>query len=289
MRRLAFAVLTALIVSLVPAAAARAVITIGSNLERPVNLELDCGASSCTYVQTALPGSSVAAGGFVSPVNGIVTSWRIRAGADTTVTALRTVDPLGGELFSGRGISAFESPAPNSTTSFPASVPIAAGDLIGLQMPGAPVDYVVAGGGSMASFQPVLADGVPRSPGSTTDREIAINADVEPTSAFEHGKLRRLNDRRVRIRVTVPNPGDLSAASRKGPLSTGGVVKGDLIKPGFKRVMEAGDAVLKLKLTGRARRLLARDGTLRTRVFISFRPTFGAVAVTQKVTAKLKG
>src|SRR5918997_89458 len=112
-------------------AASQATVTIGSNLARTPQLGVGC-VGSCTFGLSALDQPSFAApNGVRSPVNGTVVRWRIRTGGSATSTSLRVVRPAGVNLFSGGATSASVTPALNSISEFPTSVPIQINDLIG--------------------------------------------------------------------------------------------------------------------------------------------------------------
>jgi hypothetical protein len=272
------ALVAALLTALLAPTAARATVTIGSDLGRPVSLEGDCGASSCTMVQTGLPSASQAPGGVSSPVNGVITAWRVRAGSVTSTTSLKLSRPLGAGLATGAGTSDAVIPPPNAITTYPTRLPIAIGDQIGIECPGAPIRYFVDGG-TMASYQPVLADGGPaRAPNITSAREIAVNAEIEPTSAFGVKKVKPKRGGAVRVDVELPNPGSLTAAN---------ATKQNLLRPKSTAVGGPGPLSLLIKPTKAAKRALADDRRPKAKLTLLFTP-FGGSASAQAVTMRLK-
>src|SRR4051794_275107 len=142
-----------------------ATVTIGSDLSStPTN---DSGLG--TWANSALEPGLRAPGGLRSPVNGVLTRWRIKVGPRTAPVALRVIEPLGRGLFTGAGTDSPVVPAANSTSAFSTRLPISRGDVIGTDTLSRSVSQFYGGGDPVASrlllwFQPSLAD---RDPGST--------------------------------------------------------------------------------------------------------------------------
>lgn len=143
------------------------------------NGSVACGGS-CTMANLALGESGA---NLTSPVSGTIIRWRVTTAgpAGTGTYALRVLRPSGGQ-FIGEGTS-----AGNVTTSgpqtFTASVPIQAGDLIGVDSPGSPSDVAAAAvaGSKAHTWIPTFPDGA-MSGGISTDVpnfELALNADVQ--------------------------------------------------------------------------------------------------------------
>lgn len=165
---------TTLIVALGSAAQAPAsTVTIGSPL----------GASTLFFAfgqETTIASVAVSGPALVrSPVDGRVVRWRLRGASAKSGYALRVLRPGAGELeFSGAGASAPVTPAGPGVEAFETSLPIEAGDYIGLDMP-AEAWIGVLEGGTFAAFMPKLGEGEPRT-GSSYAYEATFNADVEP-------------------------------------------------------------------------------------------------------------
>jgi hypothetical protein len=160
-------------------AASAATVTVGSPLTADFSSNVACGGA-CTMANVALGESGAH---LSSPVSGTIIRWRvITAGSEGTGTyALRVLRPSGGE-FIGAGTSAGNVTSPGPQT-FTASLPIQAGDLIGVDSPGSPDNVAAAlGTGSKAHtwFPPVPDGGMS---GTGTDAplnpELALNADVQ--------------------------------------------------------------------------------------------------------------
>jgi hypothetical protein len=160
---------------LIAASSAQAsVVTIGSPLTATFSGTFGC---SCTFAQTALPGATIA-----SPIDGTVVRWRVKAATGPGGFKLRVLRPAGFGADLGAGTSTTGTPVSTGTQVFTTSLPIQAGDLIGLD----PISSEAVGAAStsastVALWQPPLADGAtigPNGTGSTT--ELAYNADVQP-------------------------------------------------------------------------------------------------------------
>src|SRR6266540_2561175 len=88
MRRILVA--TAAVAVLLAPAAEAADVTIGSDLAGPANTNICVEGISCTYVQTS-GGAPVA----ISPVDGTVVRWRLKAGSTGGTVKLRVLRPAG--------------------------------------------------------------------------------------------------------------------------------------------------------------------------------------------------
>jgi hypothetical protein len=268
--------------------AAQGAVTIGSNLQREPDILFGC--TPCTAAQATLAADSQAANGVLSPVNGTVTVWRIRStGSSHSPAALRIVKPLAGNLFTGAGTSASVDPPPDSITPTPTQLPIAIGDMIGLDFSNA--NYFVDNPGSTRlSFGPPLVDGAAgRAPNGTfSNREVTINADIDPTSAFTIVKAKPKKGGKVQITANLPNPGVLTAGDKSASLATAAAgKKTKLLKRASATVSAPGQAVLLVKATKAARSLLADKDKLKAKLKLSYTPT-GGTASTQVRKIKLK-
>jgi len=137
---------------------------------------------ACTDFNTALPepGANV-----TSPITGVITRWRMMGNAGGASFQLRVVHSAGGGQYIGVGTSSPEIPAGAGPSTFSTSLPISAGDMIGINVPSgvtwnghsAPVI-----GAGFVSVQPTLTESPPaQTPNFTVnDAEEGVNADVEP-------------------------------------------------------------------------------------------------------------
>lgn len=169
---------------------AAAATTFGSSLANAPN-DLACGGPSGVTCGVAISGIGVAgraSGGVDAPVGGVVVRWRIRAlpGSVTSLAvALR--------LYRGNtavGTSALESSTlSGGIETFNTRLPVQPGDRLGLNqtqlgfmiVSAANVTYTAAGSGTHDYWGSPPTDGSSATPdGDVTNRELLINADVEP-------------------------------------------------------------------------------------------------------------
>jgi hypothetical protein len=265
------------------------IVTIGSNLQREPDIVFGC--TNCTVVQTTLPADSQAPNGIVSPVNGTVTQWRIRSTSSAHgPTALRIVKPFAGSLFTGAGTSSLVDPPPTSTISSPTQLPIAVGDLIGLNITGANY-FVTNPGATRLSFSPPLADGGAGRPADSTfaNREITINADIEPTAKLANVKAKARKGGKVRVSLETPNPGTLLAGDKadKGLKAIAAAKKPKLLKRTKSQAPAPAPLSFVVKPTKLAKSLLADGVRPKAKLKLIFTPTGGSPS-TQVVKVKLK-
>ncbi len=120
-----------------------------------------------------------------SPVSGAVIRWTV---ADTNggPFALRVLQPAGGANWTGNGTSAAETISDDSSkTSFSTDLPIAAGDMVGLDAPkGARIGvHQVVTPLGFEFWEPPLPDGRTAAPEGGESDEIGFNAEVQPAPA----------------------------------------------------------------------------------------------------------
>jgi hypothetical protein len=261
---------------------AGAMVTIGSNLARQPNSTADYTPRP-TFSNVSLTSDRKASGGVSSPVNGTLVRWRIRVGDSTGATNFRIIRPLPGGLFTGAGSSASVTPAIGATTSYGAQLPIKIGDYIGLDSPQSPgAEFFVTGGAAVRNeWQPRLADGSPGHPPSRTNPyEIALNADIDPTSSFSVEAITR-NKRKgtATLTVTVPNPGELTGAGKGVKVASAAIAGKEVRKPGSVKLL--------IKAKGRKKRKLNSTGKVKVKPTIIYTPMGGDPATTS-VKVKLK-
>jgi PASTA domain-containing protein len=194
-------------VSLVGASPApAATVTLGSPLTNP--LPSRTIGVSATVRQTALPGATL-----VAPFNGQITGWKVinASGAWT----LQVLHPSGGGVVS-TGSTRGGTLGPGITT-FPASLPIRAGDSIGLAT-GSPSSTLgtsdTTPGAAFAAYIPALTDnGAPRSPSNGGDRELGFNATVISNCIVPNVKGKRVKKAAKMLRTADCSKGKVK---RKG-------------------------------------------------------------------------
>ena len=183
-------------------AAGAATVTVGSPLASFDSSYSNNGATT-TLTNTSLnePGAHA-----TSPVNGTIVSWRVTT-LETGTFALRVLRPTGMGEYTGAGTSAQLISAPGPQT-FTASLPIQAGDLVGVDIPdthGSPAIAIAnSGPGSNWSTRaPALPDGstLPFN-GDFSDSEVAISADVQypdPATPAKKKKCKKKHKRSASV------------------------------------------------------------------------------------------
>jgi hypothetical protein len=264
------------------ASPAEATVTIGSDLARVPNSAANYSPRP-TFSNISLASGRQAPGGISSPVNGTVVRWRIRVGDSTRVTNLRIIRPLGGGSFTGAGTSPSVTPPTLATTTYDVQLPIRIGEYIGLDCcdpdffePDA--EFFVTGNAAVRNeWQPRLADGgAGRAPLRANAYEIALNAEINPTSRFTLDAITRNKNRgTAKIIATVPNPGELTGSGK-------GVNAAVLSR----KVRAPGRIRLLVKTKGKKKRRLNSTGKARVRPEITYTPTGGS-ANTRSVKVKL--
>lgn len=153
--------------------------------------------------------------------------------------------------------------------------------------------FVINPSGTRDHFIPALLDGGPgRSPtGHFVDREVAINADIEPTSAFAIGAVKSGKGGKVTVTATLPNPGVLKGGDKRDnglAAVAAAKKKTKYLKRASALVAVAGQTIrLLLKPTNAARAVLAEKGKLNTKAKLVFTPTGGSPSI-QVIKVKLK-
>jgi hypothetical protein len=282
LRPLALAALAASLSLAASVPPAGAVVTIGSDLARQPNSTADYTPRP-TFSTVSLASDRQAPGGVSSPVNGTVVRWRIRVGVSTGETNFRIIRPLPGGLFTGAGSSGSVIPSTDATTSYDVALPIKIGDYIGLDSPQSPgAQFFITGGGAVRNeWQPRLADGSPGQPPSRANPyEIALNADINPTSKFTVDAVKRNKKRgTATLTATVPNPGELTGAGTGVKVASIAVVSKQVGKPGSVKLL--------IKAKGSKKKKLNSTGEAKMTANITYTPMGGDPA-TKSVKVKLR-
>jgi hypothetical protein len=160
-----------------------ATVTVGSPLTAGFGGQYSSSPSG-TWVNSAIaePGSSVA-----SPVSGTIVRWRMLGNYSGGPFRLRVLRPDGTGKFTGAGTSQPFNPIPlmqkGALQTFDTSLPINAGDLIGLDVTtGTQIPVAGVTGSHVINWFPALPDGSSLAPPYNFDNvELGFNADVEST------------------------------------------------------------------------------------------------------------
>ncbi len=158
--------------------ASAAVVTVGNPLTaKPIVGGF--GTSSITLINTAFPEASARV---TSPVTGTIIRWHVLE-ANGGPFYLRVLRPNGAD-YTGAGTSLPAAPTSLGLQTFPTSLPIQAGDVVGLEARGPNLSTVgfMTGSGNAANYwQPAVADGATSpSPTPLTAQAAAFNAEVQP-------------------------------------------------------------------------------------------------------------
>jgi hypothetical protein len=254
-------------------------VTVGSNLNLDPQLAQAC--PGCTFVLTVPESGNTAPGGVISPVNGTVTTWRIRRGGGGSAgIAFRVVRPLGGGLYTGAGTTATVVPPDNAITPYNLPLPVQTGDLIGIDCCfGATGGFFRISGdslqfGTFMSPSVLPNGGAGRSP-DDDEGETAVQATIEPTSAFNVVSKKKRNGGKLKIRVNLPNAGEL-------------VADGKRFKETTRTASGPGELTFKLKPTKKTANLLDERNKVKAKALIEFTPTFGTTTGEQRVKAKIQ-
>jgi hypothetical protein len=119
-----------------------------------------------------------------SPVNGTVVQWRVRT-LGTGDYAIRVLRSAGGGAYTGVGRSV-QSISTAGSYTFPASLPIQAGDLIGIDLPDQQgIDASNFPGSHWFAWVPPVPEGSASGASAFdfTNSELAFNADVQSSPA----------------------------------------------------------------------------------------------------------
>ena len=255
---------------------AQGAVTIGSNLAGATNDNMPGCNNPCTAINLALPITSQAANGVVSPVNGTVTSWRAKANTNdlNDNIGLQVLRPVSGTTFTGVATSTAQNWPPQISPAFTTSLPIKTGDAIGLRNPSARLIYSNTIGGQVAAW--FLAPNGPLADGSTrqadvvdNNKEVLVQATIEPTNTVTFGALTRNKKKgTASVTIMVPNSGQLSYAGTgvnvTGPASVAG----------------PGDVQLTVRVTGKKAKQLKKKGKVSVSFGTTFTPSFGTAGIT---------
>ena len=178
-KRLTFAVvaLASAWALLTAAGAGATTITVGSVL--PPGSTPEEFKEASTWFNTALPEKGA---NLTSPVNGLLVRWRVQGAVGGPFT-LRVLRPNGSGAYTAVGSSAPATPTSEGVQTFSASIPVKAGDLIGVD-PTNPTDKIgvaTVNGAGFASLFPSPLEGATVAPRPVTSgKEIELAAEVQP-------------------------------------------------------------------------------------------------------------
>jgi hypothetical protein len=279
--RIRWGVCLVLLCSLSAASPALAATTIG---QLGTGSTTPCNSSDLDIVQPTVTSGN----GYVVPAGGgLITQWSTRTGGvlnrNLEMKVFRKVgDPARYQVVGHDGPHPL---GPGTTNTFPVTIPVNPGDVLGLNTADAETFNnscaFSAPGESLLYHVGSLADGTAGDFQSDANLRLNITAVVEPkpSNAFTLGKTQRNRKKgTATLTVQVPGPGKL-ALSGKGVKSQEATASG--------AIAAAGTVALSVRPSGATKKKLAAVGKATVSVTIGFTPTFGDLG-TQTVKVKLK-
>lgn len=256
--------------SLLAAGSARAALTVGSDLDSEGQVVPGCVLSTppCTHLGVGNHDGSISPES--SPVNGTVTRFSIRTGqtgqAESFTFRLGRLDPSGGFDGFGAGTGPTATVNTEAIHNFPANLPIAIGDMVGIdtEKTSAISDTECGTGGSFVTYFPTLDDGgTPREADANGGCELLVQATVDPDDDVTVGKVSLNKERGKGFQpLVVANLGEVA-------LSGKGVKKKTVAAPGPSRV------VIPIKAKGKAKKKLKKKGKVKLKAKFAYTPLGG--------------
>jgi hypothetical protein len=217
----------------------------------------------------------------------VVTSWShsAAAGAGQMLT-MKMFRQVAGSTYMAVGHDGPRALAPGTVNTFPASIAVKPGDVLGVNNVNAGTVnnacYFAALGESFLERVGDLADGASGAFGSGSNGRVNATAVVAPDNRFTLGDVDRNKKKgTATLTVNVPNPGELALSGNglKTASAAGAVVA--------KTVTAPGDVKLKIRAKGKKKRKLNETGKVKVKPNITFTPTGGDPAM-QSRKLKLK-
>jgi hypothetical protein len=260
------------VAALVPASSG-ASITFGSDLETNAQGFSDnCILSTAPCTQVLVGVRNANAFPVASPTDGVVVSFKIKSSAADTVTFRLAQVRSSSSKATGAGTGPDATLPGPGAYSFPAHVPVHAGDYVGVDTSAVSAYSTACGtGGAEFTYHPSLVDGgalIPVDSNSTC--EFLVNAKVRPSNRFSFEKVKRNENRgTATLPVDLPGPGRL-------------VLAGEGIKRVSEEAAEAGTTKLRVKPKGKAKRRLSRRGKTTVEANVKFKPDGGSASTKTK-------
>jgi hypothetical protein len=273
------AIASAGLLALATASSAAAAVTIGQTAT-PTN---PCANNADRLQPTVTSGRSYVVPSTIAA--GTITSWSTEAlpGAGQRL-AMKVYRPIGGATYQVVGQAGPHDLTGGVLNTFPASVPVKAGDILGNSVEpagGSPgCNFVVPGENYLTRTGNLAVGASGDFATGTADRRQNISAVVNPLNSFTLGKAKlNKNTGIATVTANVPNPGELTA-SGKGVKATGAAAIS-------KTVAAPGKVKLKIRAKGKKKAKLNDTGKVKVKPKITYTPTGGA-ARTVKRKVKLK-
>jgi hypothetical protein len=260
--------------SLAVAAPAGAAVTIG---------QLQTGALTCDQntdaAQTISPPSGSS---YVVPGTGTITSWSTQAGPGATQSlAMKVFRKVGDPArFQAVGHDGPRTLSAGALNTFPTSVRVRPGDLLGLHTTATSVACLVVTPGA----QIVFANGTDLADGASDDfvfqngAALNIQATFVPDNTFTRGKVKRnKNNGTATVTLNLPNPGQLTGSGGGAKVAAGAVTS---------KAVQAGQAKIVIRAKGKKKATLNANGKVKVKPKVTYTPTGGDPGI-QKLKLKL--
>jgi hypothetical protein len=231
-------------------------------------------SNSFEFLQASTPDGS-----YTMPATGVITSWSHRSqvgmGQTPTLRIYRKVgEPARYQVVGHDGPHPVD---PNTVVTFPASVPVKAGDVLGITGTGgaANIGCLHFGGtGERGARNGDLGTSGIGDFDLGTGR-LNVSAVLEPDNAFTVGGVARNKKRgTAALTINVPNPGALTGS-------------GNGVTVTAATATAAGPVAVRIKASGKKKRKLNRTGKVKVAPTITYAPTGGNPS-SQPAVLKLK-
>jgi hypothetical protein len=249
--------------------------------------QLGSPSGPCTANNDVLETGVAAGPSFTMPETGTITSWShsaiIGSGQTLTMKVFRPVPDPNLHIYR---VVAHDGPKPVNSgllNTFPVSIPVQAGDILGLNTAGGGAGCICSGapGDTLAIRNSTnLADGeaadfvLP-----TGNVRLDISAVLTPSNTLTVAKT-AFNKKKgtATLNLTLPNPGQLTASGNGVKAASAGAV--------ISKSVTAGPTQLLIKAKGKKKKTLNETGKVKLNVAVTYTPT-GGDAKTQSQKVKL--
>ena len=221
---------------------------------------------------------------YTIPETGTITSWSHLATGTSSQTLTMKVFRFVGDPNLYR-VVAHDGPkpiSPNLLNTFPTSISVQPGDILGLNTGGAGCTFTAASGDILlARGAGNLADGEAGTFSPTSLNRVNISALLEPANTVTVGAT-TLDKKKgtATLNLTLPNAGDLTGAGNGAKVASAAGAR-------ISKAVTPGPAQLLIKAKGKKKRKLNETGKVKLSVAVTYKPTGGDPS-TQSVKVKLK-
>jgi hypothetical protein len=276
------AIVAAVAASLAFASSASGAVTIGQVVPPGVS---NCSGAQVDFVQvTTTVGTPYVVAG-----DGTITSWNTQQGASDPGVQWKLKVFRNTATTNRYQVVGHDGPralTPNSLNSFAASVPVKAGDMLGLNRDVGNSGCVFPGstGGTTSQLFPSdLADGASGTFMSPTPNRLNISATIEPSNLVTLGTLTKNKKKgTAELAVSVPGPGEITVGGKGVKAAAAGGLAQTSVA-----VSAKGEVKLPIRAKGKSKSTLLAVGKVKIKPTISYTPTGGAPGVSS-LKVKLK-